>query len=710
MSFDIVRGIIRNAAGTQTLIDTLKIINEQSSIDGTLFLGYPLNATKESTITVDALLISKNKGLVAFIFSNPQTDPREEQDLLYYQLKNTLTNYEALRKKRDLAFSPTVITFYPTEELPQHDEDYIFCNAKNLKEELDKLLPLEETIYVSLCESLQKISSMKPRKKRTGLLKENSLGSIIKKIELEIANLDEWQKKAAFEIPEGPQRIRGLAGSGKTVVLALKAAYLHSQHPDWNIAVTFYTRSLSQQYKDMITNFSYEFMGDIPNWDKLQILHAWGTTSEPGIYSEIAKRKNTIPKTFSNAKSQYGIKYAFDGLCNELLHYSDDEFKPFYDAILIDEAQDMPASFFRLCYEATKSPKRIVFAYDELQNLNANNMPTIDEMFGVDSEGNPLVKLQNQQNESRQDIVLPICYRNTPWALTLAHALGFGIYRKGGLVQLFNDLDLWDDIGYKVISGTLDYGKKVQISRKEDSYPKYFINLLTPESAVQVVSFNNPLDQYQWVVNEIARNISEDELDPDDILVIFPEAYYAKNQYMTFRQFLLQKNINSILAGVNADRDTFKVENCITCSSIYRAKGNEAPMVYIVNAEYCAQGAEMITLRNTLFTAITRSRAWVRICGISPEMDIIKEEAQKCINNNYTLKFRVPTLDELEKMRLIHRDRTEEEKKKIKEASKALKSIIELIEKGELDSTVLPELNTLVNKINIEKNEDDADE
>ena len=158
-----------------------------------------------------------------------------------------MTNYEALRKKRDLAFSPTVITFYPTEELPQHDEDYIFCNAKNLKEELDKLLPLEETIYVSLCESLQKISSMKPRKKRTGLLKENSLGSIIKKIELEIANLDEWQKKAAFEIPEGPQRIRGLAGSGKTVVLALKAAYLHSQHPDWNIAVTFYTRSLSQQ-------------------------------------------------------------------------------------------------------------------------------------------------------------------------------------------------------------------------------------------------------------------------------------------------------------------------------------------------------------------------------------------------------------------------------------------------------------------------------
>ena len=82
---------------------------------------------------------------------------------------------------------------------------------------------------------------MKPKKKRKNVTKTNSKGAIIKQIEKEIANLDEWQKKAAFEIPEGPQRIRGLAGSGKTVVLALKAAYLHSQHPEWTIAITFYT-------------------------------------------------------------------------------------------------------------------------------------------------------------------------------------------------------------------------------------------------------------------------------------------------------------------------------------------------------------------------------------------------------------------------------------------------------------------------------------
>ena len=51
------------------------------------------------------------------------------------------------------------------------------------------------------------------------------------------------KKEAAFEVPDGPQRIKGLAGSGKTIVLALKAAYLHTQYPELKIGVTYYTRA-----------------------------------------------------------------------------------------------------------------------------------------------------------------------------------------------------------------------------------------------------------------------------------------------------------------------------------------------------------------------------------------------------------------------------------------------------------------------------------
>ncbi len=128
--------------------------------------------------------------------------------------------------------------------------------------------------------ALQRVTTIKPAKKRTKVVQDESRGAILKKIEREIANLDRWQKQAAIESPEGPQRIRGLAGSGKTIVLALKAAYLHAQHPDWTIAVVFYSRSLYTQFEDLIRRFSFEHLNDEPDWQKLRVMHAWGATTE----------------------------------------------------------------------------------------------------------------------------------------------------------------------------------------------------------------------------------------------------------------------------------------------------------------------------------------------------------------------------------------------------------------------------------------------
>src|SRR5437588_9874181 len=104
------------------------------------------------------------------------------------------------------------------------------------------------------------------------------------------------QKQAAIESPDGPVRIRGLAGSGKTIVLALKAAYLHTQHPEWTIAVTFWTRSLYQQFEDLIRRFTFEYLMDEPDWEKLRILHAWGGGGREGVYSQIASHCGITPQ------------------------------------------------------------------------------------------------------------------------------------------------------------------------------------------------------------------------------------------------------------------------------------------------------------------------------------------------------------------------------------------------------------------------------
>jgi hypothetical protein len=77
--------------------------------------------------------------------------------------------------------------------------------------------------------------------------KADTIGKAIRILEKRIALLDEEQQKVAIQIPPGPQRIRGLAGTGKTVLLAMRASNIHQHFPDKRILFTFHTQSLYNQ-------------------------------------------------------------------------------------------------------------------------------------------------------------------------------------------------------------------------------------------------------------------------------------------------------------------------------------------------------------------------------------------------------------------------------------------------------------------------------
>ena len=174
-----------------------------------------------------------------------------------------------------------------------------------------------------------------------------------------------------------------------------------------------------------ISRFSYEEIGDEPDWEQLRVLHAWGSRSAPGVYSEIATAYGFEAHDWSSARTAFGSRNAFEGACKELQASLHEHAKhTLFDAILIDEAQDFPSSFFQLVYAVTSLPKRIIWAYDELQNLGDYvAMAPPSELFGMNEHGEGLVQLHSESGRPRQDIVLKRCYRNTPWALSLAHAL-----------------------------------------------------------------------------------------------------------------------------------------------------------------------------------------------------------------------------------------------------------------------------------------------
>lgn len=693
MAIEIVWGKVSNRLAVDGLVSALNNL----SVDGTLYIGYPILASADSSVTIEALLVSQTPGLIVFHFpanNLNENDLREMQDRLGYAMDANLSRHESLRSGRRIGITSNIISYFAHRNINLNScAGYLFADNDNLAECFNECISVPPELIRSLHAAIQRVTTIKPQKRRDNVIRENSRGAILKNIEKNIANLDQWQKKAAIETPEGPQRVRGLAGSGKTIVLALKAAYLHAQHPDWDIAVTFNTLSLIPQFTDLIERFSIEHSGDKPKWEKLQILPAWGSHSSPGVYSKIASAINSIPMDYTSAVQKYGRRNAFDGLCEETLVAIKNSPVELFDAILIDEAQDLPVSFFRLVYEATKPPKRIVFAYDELQNLNNTVMLTISELF------NNKISLSNTANSPQQDIILPICYRNTPWALTLAHALGFGINRKEGIVQLFDELDLWKDIGYEVVSGSLNFNADVTLKRRNESYPSFFPDLLNVDDAISVQKFQNEIEQYEWLANEIKKNIRDDELDPDDILIILPDAYTAKKKYPDVSDALLRHGINSHLAGVSSMRDIFAIPGSVTVSGIYRAKGNEAAMVYIINADYCVEESEIIKKRNTLFTAITRSRAWVRICGIGDGMDALLDEIRSVKSNGYVLSFHIPSQKELSRIRLINRDRTSEEKEKIKKAQKSIDDLSLALDDGSILPEDLPKLKELIRKV-----------
>ncbi len=617
---------------------------------------------------------------------------REHQDQIYYAAKNSLGRHASLRRNRELAVVPTVITVLPISPPDGlfHDSEAQVVGIGDVETVLNDVEPIPAEYWKALNAALQRVTTIKPRKRRAGATTKGSRGSLLREIEKEIANLDQWQKQAAIESPEGPQKIRGLAGSGKTVVLALKAAYLHTQHPDWEIAVSFYSRALHQQFKDLIRRFCFEHIGDEPDWEKLRILHSWGGRDRAGLYTVMADAAGVVVRDYGYAKATYGMDGAFKGVCSELLASTEAKRpQPIFDAVLIDEAQDLPQEFFRLVHRFTKLPHRIVWAYDELQNLSNAATPSTAELFGADEHGKPLVTL-DETARPRQDIILPVCYRNSPWSLTLAHALGFGVYRRLSLVQHFDDPKLWEEIGYEVVNGNLELGAKVSLRRKNDSYPAYFPQLLNPEDAVVTKVFDNEFEQAAWVATEIKKNLNEDQLDYDDILVVLPTAYTARSSSRRVIDALAELGIASHLAGATTSVDELFVNQSIAIAQIYRAKGNEAPMVYFLNAEECYAGYELIKLRNILFTGMTRSRAWVRLCGSGRAMTKLMEEVDAVRKSGYQLQFTIPSKDELVKLRTIHRDRTQAEKSRVKKAERASEELIHAFEQGDITLDNMP--------------------
>ena len=551
-----------------------------------------------------------------------------------------------------------------------------------------------DELYESALSVIENTSTIRHSRSRREVDDENSRGAKLKQLEDAIATLDKMQSKAVIETVDGVQRIRGLAGSGKTIVLALKAAYLHAHHPEWRIAVTFNTRSLKDHFRRLIRIFCLGQMGEEPDWEQLRVVNAWGAPGKPerdGIYYEFCRVNDVEYMDFKAAMSEYGMNDAFAGACRHALAQSVGDSKSVYEVILMDEAQDFSPAFLQLCYRLLGDQKRLIYAYDELQSLTGGSLPAPEEIFGAKSNAPlPSSVPAREQGLLSNDIILEKCYRNSRPVLATAHALGFGIYRKPrghgdiGLVQMFDHPQLWEEIGYRCTAGELRPGSDVTLARTADTSPKFLEDHSEDDDLIQFVSFDSVAEQAEWLVEAVQVNLRDDELRRDDIMVINPDPVTTRRQVGPIRRRLLNLGIECHIAGVDTDADTFGGDmESVTFTGIHRAKGNEAAMVYIINAQDCHESRfNLAEIRNRLFTAITRSKAWIRVLGVGDSMRALVDEYEELKANSFELKFTYPTQEQREHLGIVHRDMSAQERNQIRTSERELANLISRLDSG----------------------------
>lgn len=697
---EVVRGTNSKPVSSGLLADHFE--SNTAHTGGRLFVGYPITTTADRRGPLDAVYVSPTKGVVVFdlVEGTELGDVIERQDDAYNRLEIRLKQHAGLVSRRQLLIPIHTVTYAPGVSGPGTvDPDHPVATNENLESTIENLdwPDSNEDVFRNAVSALQSVSSIRASGTPRPVTTQTSRGAKLKLLEQSIATLDHQQSKAVIETIDGVQRIRGLAGSGKTIVLALKAAYLHSTHPEWDIAVTYNARSLSDQFRRLINTFTIAQTQEEPDWSKVHVLNSWGSgggDQRDGIYRKFCVTNSVPFYDFGRAKDRWGQRGAFGGACSEALTVTA-SITPQFDAILVDEAQDLPPSFLRMCYEMLHDDKRLVYAYDELQTLTGTGLPPAEEIFGVfpDTE-KPRVTFDPDDPEvDRKDIILQKCYRNSRPVLVTAHALGFGVYRTPppnrttGLVQIFEQKGLWDDIGYDVLDGSLSEGQDVTLGRTTDSSPQFLEAHSSEDDLIQFIRFNSVQEQNAWLADEIQKNVTTDELLANDIIVINPDPYTTRPNLGPVMASLYDRQIASHLAGVDTAADVFfrRDEPSVTFTGIYRAKGNEAGMVYVTNAhESIANTGSLATIRNRLFTAITRSKAWVRVTGVGEDMDRLMEEFAKVKDHSYTLAFRYPTEAERTTMQIVHRDLSRAEAGKVRRADRNLSTILEDLDAGEI--------------------------
>lgn len=656
-------------------------LNNLKLEDADLYYDFPLyRDDDDQLISTHFMLVSKSYGIVIFYFSSANDSnyvkqlniDDEKLEHIYGHVYSRLMKQKNLRKgRKELKISVESVIFAPyiNIDIAHLDtESEVKTSQPQIQEFLAKRYDeIDDYTYRETASTLEGGKGLlKPKERIIEGFPPNSKVHMVSNLETKLARFDSEQLMSSINEVIGTERIRGLAGSGKTVILAMKAALTHLRYPSAKILYTFSTKALYQHVKRLITRFYRQFNDTDPDFIyKIKVMHSWGGRTSEGVYHEACINNEANFYTFPEAQ-RLNHANPFSGACKKLL--SETKIKPEYDYIFIDEAQDFDENFLKLCLKLTTDAK-MVFGSDVFQNIFQTTAPTAEELLG---EG----------HELKSDSFIQICYRTPCATLLAAHSIGLGIY--GRPVQVIKSVEDWKSLGYFAKTkefGNFETNEDIVVERTVENTPSlYDANI---NELINTKSHTNTDKEVSWLVNQISNDIKLEGLNPSDILVICADDKNFKTYYNKISSGLDELGIN--LHNINADKYSitdFSVNNKVTYSTIHKAKGNESYSVYVIGCEVLFYNPN-IRNRNLLFTAMTRTKGWLSMSGLGAPAEQLFSEIKKAKNNFPSLKFTYPDAKLLRSIELdlFKKENPEDELK--------IKNLLDTYGKDELQKMML---------------------
>lgn len=182
--------------------------------------------------------------------------------------------------------------------------------------------------------------------------------------------LNPYQKKFA-EPKKGHFRVRGVAGSGKTQVLAYRAGNLASQ--GYRILILTFNITLWHYMRDMIARSPFGF-----NWDKFTFGHFHGFCKD--ILNEFGEK---WPNESGDDEATF--REIVPNKVLEVIKMGDFEK---YDAIFVDEGQDYYVEWYHMLCHFLTNRDEVVVVCDKKQNIYSREMEWLDKRrVGVEKFG-----------------------------------------------------------------------------------------------------------------------------------------------------------------------------------------------------------------------------------------------------------------------------------------------------------------------------------